>query len=194
MIQIGKQIVSLDVVEKEFCCDLSKCKGICCLEGDEGAPLTDEEADAYQESLDKILPYLADKNQEVLKRDGVFYLDREDEKVTTLVDHGECAFVEHSDGCLFCAIEHAYRDGKISVQKPISCHLYPIRCHQYHSYEALNFDSWNICADALRKGAQEGVKVYQFLKEPLIRKYGEDWYQELDAIATQWNREHGRKK
>ena len=124
MIQIGGQLVSLDVLEKEFCCDLSKCKGICCVEGDAGAPITDSEIKDYQDNLDAIFSYLSPKNQSVLKEKGVFYFDEEGEKVTMLVDGGECAFTEHRDGMLFCAIEHAFRDGKIAVQKPISCHLY----------------------------------------------------------------------
>ena len=194
MIQIGDQIVSLDVLEKEFCCDLSKCKGICCVEGDAGAPITDSEIKDYQENLDDILPYVSSKNQSVLKEKGVFYLDEEGEKVTMLVDGGECAFTEHRDGMLFCAIEHAFRDGKIAVQKPISCHLYPIRCHQYRDFEALNFHSWSVCADAFCKGKNEKIKVYQFLKEPLIRKYGGAWYSELCEIAKQWEEQKNGKK
>ena len=194
MIQIKDQIVSLDIIEKEFCCDLSKCKGICCVEGDAGAPLTDEEVVAYQKNIDTILPYLSEKNQSVLKEKGVFYLDEEGEKVTMLVDNAECAFVEHKDGGLFCGIEHAFHDGKISVQKPISCHLYPIRCHQYRDFEALNFHSWNVCSDAVCKGRNEQIKVYQFLKEPLIRKYGKEWYDELCEVAKQWEEQKNGKK
>ncbi len=187
MIQIGKQIISLEILEKEFSCDISKCKGICCVEGDAGAPITDSEVEDYQKYFDAILPYLSEKNQAVLKEKGVFYLDREHEKVTTLVDGAECAFVEHSNDVTWCAIEHAYRDGKIPVQKPISCHLYPIRCNKYYDYEALNYQRWSICSDALVKGQKDKVKIYQFLKEPLIRKYGVEWYNELLAIAQQWN-------
>ena len=194
MIQIGEQIVSLDIIEKEFCCDLSKCKGICCIEGDAGAPLTDVEVADYEKNIEKILPYLSEKNQSVLKEKGVFYLDEEGEKVTMLVDNAECAFVEHKDGILFCGIEHAFRDGKISVQKPISCHLYPIRCHQYRDFEALNFHSWNVCSDAVCKGCNEQIKVYQFLKEPLIRKYGKEWYDELCEVAKQWEEQKNGKK
>lgn len=194
MIQIGEQIVSLDIIEKEFCCDLSKCKGICCIEGDAGAPLTDAEVADYEKNIEKILPYLSEKNQSVLKEKGVFYLDEEGEKVTMLVDNAECAFVEHKDGILFCGIEHAFRDGKISVQKPISCHLYPIRCHQYRDFEALNFHSWNVCSDAVCKGRNEQIKVYQFLKEPLIRKYGKEWYDELCEVAKQWEEQKNGKK
>jgi len=194
MIQIGEQIVSLDIIEKEFCCDLSKCKGICCIEGDAGAPLTDAEVADYEKNIENILPYLSEKNQSVLKEKGVFYLDEEGEKVTMLVDNAECAFVEHKDGILFCGIEHAFRDGKISVQKPISCHLYPIRCHQYRDFEALNFHSWNVCSDAVCKGCNEQIKVYQFLKEPLIRKYGKEWYDELCEVAKQWEEQKNGKK
>lgn len=194
MIQIGKQIVSLEIFEKEFCCDVTKCKGICCIEGDAGAPLTDAEIEDYQKHLDEILPYLSEKNQAVIKEKGVFYLDREYEKVTTLVDGAECAFVEHSNGIAWCAIEHAYRDGKIPVQKPISCHLYPIRCHKYNEYEALNYQRWGICGDALVKGQKDKIKVYQFLKEPLIRKYGVEWYNELLAVAQQWEAQKNGNK
>ena len=194
MIQIKDQIVSFDIIEKEFCCDLSKCKGVCCIEGDAGAPLTNDEVVAYQENINKILPYLPEKNQSVLKEKGVFYLDEEGEKVTMLVDNAECAFVEHKDGILFCGIEHAFRDGAIKVQKPISCHLYPIRCRQYRDFEALNYDTWKICDDALCKGKNEKIKVYQFLKEPLIRKYGKEWYDELCEVAKQWEEQKNGKK
>ena len=184
----------MDIIEKEFCCDLSKCKGICCIEGDAGAPLTDAEVADYEKNIENILPYLSEKNQSILKEKGVFYLDEEGEKVTMLVDNAECAFVEHKDGILFCGIEHAFRDGKISVQKPISCHLYPIRCHQYRDFEALNFHSWNVCSDAVCKGCNEQIKVYQFLKEPLIRKYGKEWYDELCEVAKQWEEQKNGKK
>lgn len=194
MIQIGKQLVSLDVIEKEFCCDITKCNGCCCIEGDAGAPLLDEEIAEYEKVLDKILPYLPEKNQEVIREKGVYYLDDEHEKVTMLVDNAECAFVEHDGETLYCGIEHAYRDGKISVQKPISCHLYPIRCRQYHDFEAINYDKWPICADAICKGKKLGLKVYQFLKEPLIRKYGKEWYDELVEVAHQWEAQKNAKK
>lgn len=194
MIQIGNQIVSLDVLEKEFCCDLSKCKGVCCIEGDAGAPISDDEIAEYQKYIAEILPYLPEKNQGVLKEKGVFYHDEEGEKVTMLVDNAECAFVEHKDGLLLCGIEHAFRDGKIPVQKPISCHLYPIRCHKYHDFEALNYEKWSICSDAICMGQTEHLKVYQFLKEPLIRKYGKEWYDELCEVAKQWEEQKNAKK
>ena len=127
--------------------------------------------------------YLSEKNQSVLKEKGVFYLDREYEKVTTLVDCAECAFVEHSNGVSWCAIEHAYRDGKIPVQKPISCHLYPIRVKDFTEFAAVNYDKWDICDDACSLGKELQVPVYKFVKEALIRKFGEDWYMELEKVA-----------
>ncbi len=187
MIQIDKTLISLDVIEKQFCCDISQCKGICCIEGDSGAPLTDAEVLAYQKYLPKILPYLSNKNQSVLRENNVFYYDAHDgEKVTTLVDNAECAFTIVENGVFSCAIERAFREGVIPVQKPISCHLYPIRCRQYRDFEAINYETWTICKDAVCKGKAENVRVYEFLKEPLLRKYGKAWYKELEKIAKEW--------
>jgi len=195
MIQIGKTLISLDVVEKEFACDYAKCKGVCCIEGDSGAPYTDDEISIIEKSLDKILPYLPRKNRKILKRDGVFYIDEEGEKVTTLVEGAECAFViTDEDGMLSCGIEKAYEDGKVSIPKPISCHLYPIRTRQYKEFEALNYDTWHICKDAVCKGQKKGIKVYQFAKNSLIRKYGNDFYTELEQTAIQWELQNKTKK
>ncbi|HRS18785.1 MAG TPA: DUF3109 family protein [Bacteroidales bacterium] len=188
MIQIGNTLISLDILEKKFICDITKCKGICCVEGDSGAPLTDDETKVLSESLPQIEPFLDSVHVEILKKQGVFYIDHEGEKVTTLVNNAECAFVVKKDGVLFCGIELAYKQGLVSIPKPISCHLYPIRCKQYRDFEALNYDTWYICKDAVNKGNNEGVALYQFLKAPLIRKYGEQWYAELEMIAHQWKR------
>ncbi len=193
MIQIGKQLISLDVIEKEFACDYTKCKGICCIEGDSGAPISDEEIKIVEEKLHEILPYLSRKNKKVLKKDGIWYTDQDGEKVTTLVDNAECAFViTDENGMLSCAIEKAYEDGKVSIPKPISCHLYPIRTKNYKDFEALNYDTWHICKDAVCKGKKEKTKVYQFTKNSLIRKYGEDWYRELEQIAQQWQQQNNK--
>jgi len=186
MIQIDKTLISLDVIEKYFCCDIAACKGICCIEGDSGAPLTDAEVLAYQKYLPQILPYLSNKNQSVLRSNDVFYYDRDGEKVTTLVNNAECAFTIVENAVFSCAIERAFREGKIPVQKPVSCHLYPVRCRQYRDFEAINYETWTICNDAVCKGKQEHVRVYEFLKEPLIRKYGAAWYKELEKIAEEW--------
>jgi len=193
MIQIGSTIISLDVIEKEFICDVAKCKGVCCIEGDSGAPVTDEEIAILEKELDKILPFLPPQNKQVLKNNGVFYVDQEGDKVTTLVNNAECAFVLQEDGILSCAIERAWNKGLVTIPKPISCHLYPIRCRQYRDFEGINYDAWHICKDAVCKGKEEKVKVYQFLKSSLIRKYGENWYQELEQVAHQWERDKRNK-
>lgn len=189
MIQIGHTLISLDILEKEFVCDLSKCKGICCVEGDSGAPLTNEEVELLTEYCDVIVPFVEPEYAKVLRTQGVSYIDRDGEPVTSLVNNAECAFVVKKDGVLFCAIELAHKQGLVPIPKPISCHLYPIRCKQYRDFEALNYDTWHICKDAVCKGKQEGVKMYQFLKAPLIRKYGENWYYELESVALQYKRE-----
>ncbi|MDR2964089.1 MAG: DUF3109 family protein [Bacteroidales bacterium] len=186
MIQIENTLVSLDVIEKQFCCDIARCKGICCIEGDSGAPLTDAEVLAYQTYLPKILPFLCEENQHALRSHNVFYYDHDGEKVTTLINNAQCAFTVLEDGVFSCAIERAYKTGVIPVQKPISCHLYPIRCRQYRDFEAVNYETWAICGDAVCKGKKEHVRVYEFLKEPLIRKYGKSWYAELEKIAKEW--------
>ena len=186
MFEIDKTLVSLDIIEKEFACDYAKCKGICCVEGDSGAPITDEEIAILEESLSVIVPFLAQKNKEALQTNGVFYIDREGEKVTTLVNNAECAFVMIENGMVSCAIERAWEKGLVSIPKPISCHLYPIRVKQYKNFDGLNYDRWHICNDAVCKGKKESIKIYQFLKNSLIRKYGSDWYMQLETIAEQW--------
>jgi len=186
MIQIGNTLISLDVIEKEFVCDVSKCIGICCVEGDSGAPISDEEIEIVTKHFDTILSFLSPKNKAVLIKNGPFYIDREGEKVTTLVNNAECAYVIFENGIYSCAIERAWEKGLVPIPKPISCHMYPIRTRKYSEFEAVNYDTWHICKDAVCKGKQKKVKVYEFLKSSLIRNYGEDWYNELDAIAHQW--------
>ncbi|MDA3883589.1 MAG: DUF3109 family protein [Bacteroidales bacterium] len=189
MIEIDNTLISLDIIEKNFVCDYAKCKGVCCIEGDSGAPVNEEEIAILQKDLQNILAYVPKKNKKVLKKEGVFYIDQEGEKVTTLVENAECAFVTHNNGVLTCAIELAWKDGKTTLQKPISCHLYPIRSKKYRDFEALNYDTWHICKDAVCKGNTENIKIYQFLKESLIRKYGRNWYTQLEMIATEWQKQ-----
>jgi hypothetical protein len=193
MIQIGSSLLSLDIFEKEFVCDISKCKGICCIEGDSGAPYSEDEIPVIEAHLDKILPFLSSENRKVLIKNGIYYIDDEGEKVTTLINNAECAFVIQENGVLSCGIERAWLQGLVPIPKPISCHLYPIRCRQYKEFEAVNYDTWHICKDAVCKGKQEKVPVYKFLKNALIRKYGENWYYELESIALQLERENRKK-
>lgn len=187
MIEIDNTIISLDIIEKEFSCNLFACKGICCVEGDSGAPLTDEEATILEKELDNILPYVDSEHVDTLRKNGVYYVDRDGEKVTMLHNKAQCAFVKTSNGISSCGIELAYKENLASIPKPISCHLYPIRIKKFYQYEALNYDVWDICSDAVCKGKKEGIKIYEFLKQPLIRKYGEKWYSELQEVAESWN-------
>ena len=184
MIQIKDTLISEDVFETCFVCDLGKCKGMCCVEGDAGAPLTHEEYEAIKDVLPKIWDDLSLKARELIEKQGIAYIDDDGELVTSIIKGRECVFTYFdADGVCRCAIDNAFREGKISVQKPISCHLYPIRLRKYDDFTALNYDRWSVCRPALRLGKKTGIKLYQFLKEPLICKFGEEWYQEVCQIA-----------
>ena len=183
MIQVDDVILSEDLFEEYFVCDLTSCKGACCIEGDAGAPLNLEEIDQIEADLDQILPFIPPKGQSTIKAQGVFEVDTDGEYVTPLNNGKECAFTTFDkNGIAKCGIEDAYRAGKTSFRKPSSCHLYPIRVAKLHDHEALNYHRWPICKPACECGAKLKVKVYQFLKEPLINKYGEDWYKQLIEV------------
>lgn len=176
----------MDVFDRKFVCDLNACKGACCIEGDAGAPLTVEEVDILEEELDKIKPYMRQEGIEAVFRQGVFYMDVDNEPVTTLVNGKECAFVRFDEkGTALCSIEDAYNDGKINFKKPISCHLYPIRVAKLREYEAVNYNEWDICKPACSCGDQLNVPVYKFLKEPIIRKWGEEFFKEMEIAAKE---------
>ena len=181
MILVGKAVLSDDIKENFFVCDLEKCKGACCVEGDAGAPLEEEEIGILDEIYPQIKSYLSDEGIETIERQGTWVYDQDGDKVTpTIGDNGACAYALTDErGMLKCGIEQAYLDGKVDFKKPISCHLYPIRVTKYEDFEALNYDRWDICDAACVLGNRLGVPIYKFLKEPLIRKYGEDWYAEL---------------
>lgn len=183
LVEVGDKVVSTQLFERKFVCDLNACKGACCIEGDAGAPLTFEEVDLIEEGLDAITPYMRPEGIAAVEKTGVFYLDQDNEPVTTLVNGGECAFVYFDDqGITKCAIEKAHLEGKLDFKKPISCHLYPIRVKQFHEFEALNYDEWSICQPACACGDELNVSVYRFLKEPIIRAWGEDFYEELCTV------------
>lgn len=185
MIQIGDTIISLDIFEKKFCCDLAACKGICCVEGDSGAPLEAGEAEEIRENYEKIKPYMKPEGVATVEEQGFSVIDIEGDLVTPLIGGRECAYIIEENGCSWCAIEKAWSRGESSFRKPISCHMYPIRVKQYQNYEAMNYDQWTICACARLKGEQEGIPVYVFLKDALIRKYGEEWYEQLCYAARE---------
>ena len=187
MIIVGNALVSEDVLEKKFACQINKCKGECCVQGDAGAPLLKEEADIILDIYDEIEPYLSVEGIDVIKEHGYVTRDIDGDLVTVCRPTGECVFVVYEDnGIASCGIEKAYTDGKIDFKKPISCHLYPIRAKKYGSYIAMNYHHWDICSDACSAGSELNIPVYEFLKEPLIRKMGEEWYQELSDIARDW--------
>jgi hypothetical protein len=180
MISIGKTIVSKDVVTRHFICDLPRCHGECCVQGDSGAPLEEDEIGIIEDSLDEILPFMTSAGKAVVNKNGVFDYDSDGDFVTPLVKDHECAFVYFENNLALCAIEKAYREGKIKFLKPVSCHLYPIRITKYSDFEAVNYHQWNICDVALLKGKMENKTIYEFLKVPLIRKYGDAWFKQLD--------------
>ena len=176
MLIIDNILVSDDLYLIKFICDVGKCKGACCVEGDAGAPLEEEEISLMEDYLDKIMDYMIPEGIDTVIRSGVFDYDVEGSYVTPLINDGNCAFINFTDGIAWCAIEKAYEQGKIPFRKPISCHLYPVRLAKIGMNEAVNYHRWQICDVALEKGSSKGVPLYVFLKDPLIRKYGEAWY------------------
>ncbi len=189
MLIVQNSLVSDDLVEQKFCCDCPKCMGMCCIEGDAGAPYEEEEIKVLQNSLMEVYKFMTPEGVEAIEKQGVFVIDPEGKKVTPLIKGKECAFVVYINGIANCAIELTYIKKKISLQKPISCHLYPVRIIDYEDFFAVNYHEWAICKPALEKGEKEGIFMYEFLKKPLIRKFGKSWYTELEKIA-----EYMRKK
>jgi hypothetical protein len=188
MIAHGKTIISEDLFEAHFVCDLTKCKGACCVEGDAGAPLDADEVKILDQEFSNIKPFLRKEGIKVIEEMGTSVIDDYDgEPVTPLVNEKECAYVVFDDkGTTLCGIELAWKDGKTEFRKPVSCHLYPIRIEAYSSFEALNYHKWDICSPACSLGKELKVPVYKFAKDSLIRKYGEGWYAGLEEIANQW--------
>ena len=184
MIQIDNKIISFDVFEKQFVCDLSACKGSCCVEGDAGAPLTDKELDVLPYIYNEVKPYMQTEGIAEIEKQGFFVVDGDGDNTTPLVNNKECAFVVFDENEIAkCTFEQAYNDGKIDFKKPISCHLFPIRIKEYRDFDAVNYEAINICKPACDCGEQLQVPVYIFLKEPLIRLYGEEWYCKLTKAA-----------
>lgn len=180
MMKVGEILVSDDIREKEFVCNLQKCKGACCVEGDYGAPLEEEELEILREIYPKIKSYLTKEGIKAIEKQGTHVLDDDGDFSTPTIGGRECAYARYDEkGTLKCGIEDAYNDGKVDFKKPISCHLYPIRITKKKVFEAVNYHKWHICSDACSFGKELQVPLYKFLKEPLIRKYGEEWYEEL---------------
>ena len=196
IIQVGDVLLSSEILTEKFCCDLSVCKGECCVEGDAGAPVTMEEIAAIEDCVDDVWDDLSASAQAVIDKQGVAYTDQEGDLVTSIVGGKDCVFTYYGDiedrnthlpikNCCLCALEKAYRAGRTHFCKPISCALYPIREKQLgEGIVGLNYNRWNVCKMAIAKGIQENLYLYQFLRDPLIRRFGEAWYKELlDTIS-----------
>jgi hypothetical protein len=180
MMKVGEILVSDDIKSVEFVCHLEKCKGACCIEGDLGAPLEEDELKEMKAIQKAVKPYLTKEGLKAIKEQGPYILDEDGDFSTPTIKGRECAYAHYDDkGVLKCGIEQAYLDGKVSFRKPISCHLYPIRITKKKDFEAVNYHKWSICSAACSNGKALQVPLYKFLKEPLVRKYGKAWYGEL---------------
>ena len=188
ILEVGGILISSEILTECFCCDYEKCKGICCVEGDAGAPVTMDEIAGIEDSLDTVWSMLSASAQSVIDRQGVAYTDKDGDLVTSIVRGKDCVFTCYDgDNCL-CALEKVFREGKTKFCKPISCALYPIREKRFDGgLVGLNYNRWAVCADAVKKGNALHLRVYQFLKDPLIRRFGEAWYQELCDVAKEFN-------
>ena len=186
MIEIENTLISDDLLERRFVCDLNACKGECCVAGDSGAPLEKEEEEIIREILPLVKPYMNAEGIAEVEKSGVAVIDSDGDLVTPLVDGVKhCAFVIFENSIAKCAIEKAFYDGKVGFKKPISCHLYPVRISKYKNFDAVNYQEWEVCKPACSCGAKLDVPLYKFLKEPLIRKYGKDWYKQLELVANE---------
>ncbi|USL95118.1 DUF3109 family protein [Riemerella anatipestifer] len=195
MIQIEDKLISEDLFSEEFVCNLNKCKGACCIEGDAGAPLEQSEVKILEDIYPKIKSYLRPEGIKAIEEQGTSVEDFEGDLVTPLIDNRDCAYVIFDEnGITKCGIEKAYEEGAIDWQKPISCHLYPIRITEYSTFTAFNYHEWKICSDACTLGKELKVPVYKFLKTPLIRKYGEGFYQTLTEAAEEYERAFGNRE
>lgn len=184
MFQLGKTIVSEEIIEKDFVCNLSACKGACCVDGEAGAPLEKEETKILESIYPKVKPFLRKEGIDVIEKEGTWVTSEWNEPETPLINGADCAYVIFDEkNTALCAIEEAYNSGVIEWKKPISCHLYPIRVKEYSEFAAVNYHKWEVCDDACSLGKELQVPVYKFVKQALIRKFGKDWYDELEKVA-----------
>lgn len=192
MLQIQDTLVSLDLVERFFCCDLDSCLGECCIEGDAGAPITEDERRKLEELLPVVWDDLLPAAREEIERNGVAYVDEEGDLVTSIIDGRNCVFTTFGKGGMcHCAIEKVCRAGKTDFLKPISCHLYPVRLTEYPTFTAVNFHRWKICKCAEILGRSKGIRAYRFLEGPLVRRFGQEWYDELTVACEEYLKQYG---
>jgi len=197
MFQIQDTLVSLDLAERYFCCDLEACKGACCIEGDAGAPITSDEAGILESLVDTVSPYLPEASRKRIAEAGVSYIDEEGDLVTQLVDRRNCVFATRGDdgrGICYCAVDLACREGKCHFRKPSSCYLYPLRLTEYPTFTAVNYHRWDICRPAEKLGREKGIRLYQFLEAPLIERFGQEWYDELVLACSVYLEEQDGKE
>ena len=195
ILQVGDVLLSSEILTEKFCCDLSACKGECCIEGDAGAPVTMEEIGEIEDCLDEVWGDLSASAQAVIDKQGVAYTDQEGDLVTSIVRGKDCVFTFYDDlegieNCCLCALEKAYKTGRTRFCKPVSCALYPIREKKLgEGLVGLNYNRWTVCKMAIAKGEQENLPLYKFLRDPLIRRFGEAWYQELLDTVSELSRQ-----
>lgn len=193
MFQLGKTIVSEDVLVKDFVCNLSACHGACCIDGDAGAPLSKEETEILENIFPKIKPFLRPEGIQVIEEKGAWVVGTDQDLETPLIENKDCAYVIFDGKTALCGIEQAYNQGLIDWKKPVSCHLYPVRIKEFSSFSAVNYDRWDICNDACTLGKELQIPVYKFVKEALIRRFGKEWYEELELVATEWEKENKKR-
>ena len=192
MLQIKDTLISLDLVERYFCCDLDNCLGECCIDGDAGAPITEDERRKLEEVLPAVIDDLLPAARREIEENGVAYVDCEGDLVTSIVDGRNCVFTTYGPGGMcMCALEKAWREGRIDFMKPMSCHLYPVRIREYDGFTAVNFHRWKICKCAEILGRKNGIRAYRFLEGPLVRRFGREWYDELVEAADAYLEEYG---
>lgn len=192
MLQIKDTLISLDLVERYFCCDLDSCLGECCIDGDAGAPITEDERRKLEEVLPAVIDDLLPAARREIEENGVAYVDSEGDLVTSIVDGRNCVFTTYGPGGMcMCALEKAWREGRIDFMKPMSCHLYPVRIREYDGFTAVNFHRWKICKCAEILGRKNGLRAYRFLEGPLVRRFGREWYDELVEAADAYLEEYG---
>ena len=185
MFQLGKTIVSEDILQKDFVCNLSACKGACCIAGDAGAPLTHQETKILADIYPKVKPFLQKDGIAAIEAQGTSIIGTDGTLETPLVDNKGCAYVIFDGKTALCGIEQAYNQGLVDWKKPVSCHLYPIRVNDFSEFAAVNHDRWDICDDACTLGKELEVPIYKFVKEALIRRFGQNWYLELEKVARE---------
>ncbi len=184
MFQLGKTIVSEEIIEKDFVCNLSACKGACCVDGEAGAPLEEEELKILKDIYPKVKPFLTQEGIDAIEEQGLYIVTKGEYETPLISSDDSCAYINYDEkGVAQCGIEEAYNQGEITWKKPVSCHLYPVRVQDYSEFEAVNCHKGESCDDACSLGKELQVPVYKFVKQALVRKFGEDWYAELEKVA-----------